>query len=104
MTYRVLSPDEVVRLGQEYETYRRWEAVRDFATALYGPRAHQVTISVMSEYNDPSYDERASILVSDAEENALPYDFSLPWWQRFCVSDEQMAEYLGKDYGGSLTS
>jgi hypothetical protein len=104
MTYRVLSPDEIVRLGQEYEIYHRWEAVRAFAAALYGPLAYQVTISVMSEYNDSSYDERASIVVTDATGNALPYDFSLPWWQRFCISDEQIAEYLEKDHSGSLTS
>jgi hypothetical protein len=102
MNYRLLSAEEMIRLGQELENYRRWEKVRDFVRALYGTEAHQVTISVLSQYNDSSYNEDANVIVTDREENRLSFDFSLPWWSAFELSQEQIQEFL-KDDDGSLS-
>jgi hypothetical protein len=92
--YRELTPEEIIRLGQELEDYRRWEDARDYVAALYGPGAHQITISVMSEYNDSGYDEDVHIVVTDADGNPLLYDFTQPWWTQFTLSDEDIADYL----------
>ena len=101
-TYRELTADEIIQLGQEVENYCRWQGVREYLDALYGPRAHQVTISTMSEYNDSSYDERVSILVTDRDKGDLvPPDFTLPWWSRFTLAPERVQEYL-EDKSGAV--
>jgi hypothetical protein len=91
--YRELTPDEIIRLGQELEDYRRWEGARGYVATLYGTGAHQITISVMSEYNDSSYDEDVSIVVTDAEGNPLTYDFTRPWWAPFALADDEIASF-----------
>jgi hypothetical protein len=101
MTYRQLTAEEIIRLGQEMENRQRWERVREFVALLYGPRAHQVTISVTSEYNDSGYDEQVSILVTDQEGEPVRYDFSMPWWSGFVLSKDTIAEYQ-QDASGRL--
>ncbi len=101
--YRELTPDEIIQLGQELENYRRWQGVHDYVAALYGPRAHQVTISTMSEYNDSSYDERVGILVTDRDGELLQPDFTLPWWSQFELAPERIQEYL-EDKSGAVDS
>jgi hypothetical protein len=102
-TYRELTGDEIIALGQELENYRRWEGVRDYAALLYGPRAHEVTIATMSEYNDSSYDERVSVLVTDRDGEPLPPDFALPWWSPFALAPERIQEALA-DQSGAVDS
>lgn len=104
MSYRLLSAEELIRLGQELENYRRWEQVRDFVLTLYGPQAHEVTISVISAYNDSSYDEQANIIVTDAEGNRLSYDFSQPWWSAFDVTPRKIEDFLQDDNGDLWTA
>jgi hypothetical protein len=99
MSYRRLSAEEIIFLGQQLEDLQRWEQVRDFVLALYGPAAHQVAISLLSEYNDSGYDEEANIIVTDRDENRLPYDFSLPWWARFEITPEHISEFLEDNDG-----
>jgi hypothetical protein len=101
VTYRELTRDELIRLGRELENYRRWEGVRDYVEALYAPGAHQVTISVLSEYNDNGYDPQVSVIVTDAAGDPLPYDAGRPWWARFAITPEQMAE-VAQDRSGNL--
>jgi hypothetical protein len=105
-TYRELTFEEIIQLGQELENYRRWQGVRDYVAALYGPRAHQVTISTMSEYNDSSYNERMSILVTDRDGELLPPDFTLPWWSQFELEPERVQEYREhlEDKSGAVDS
>jgi hypothetical protein len=99
VSYRLLTPDEIIRLGHELEEYRRWEQVRDFVLTLYGPDAYQVEISVLPVYNDETYDEEANIIVTDQQGNQLTYDFSLPWWSSFEIAPEQREEFLKYDEG-----
>ncbi len=80
MTDRILTPDEIIQLGREYESLRCWEGVREFAHMLFGPAACTVSISVMSRYNDSRYDDEITLVVQDREGNPLGYDFTLPWW------------------------
>jgi hypothetical protein len=102
-TYRELTSDEIIQLGQEVENYRRWQGVCEYVEALYGPRSHQVTISTMSEYNDSSYDERVSILVTDRDGELLPPDFALPWWSQFALVPKRIQEYP-EDKSGAVDS
>ena len=99
MSYRVLSAEEIILLGQQLENYRRWKEVCDYVRALYGPAAHQATISVISEYNDSSYDEKLNIIVTDREENRLSYDFSLPWWSAFELHPRSIEVFVDDDDG-----
>ncbi|HLW03852.1 MAG TPA: hypothetical protein VKT82_34715 [Ktedonobacterales bacterium] len=101
MSYRRLSAEEIIFLGQQLEDLHRWEQVRDFVFALYGPAAHEVTISVLSQYNDSSYDEEANIIVTNREGDRLSYDFSLPFWTPFDIPPERIAEFL-EDNNGNL--
>ena len=98
-SYRRLSAEEIILLGQEWENYQRWERVREYVTMLYPPEAHEITISVTSEYNDSSYDDRAHILVANREGGLLSYDFSRPWWGQFDISDQERAEILEDNSG-----
>jgi hypothetical protein len=100
-TYRRLSAEEIILLGQQWENYQRWERVREYVATLYPPEAHEITISVTSEYNDSSYDDRAHILVADREGGLLSYDFSRPWWGQFDTTDEERAEML-EDKSGDI--
>jgi len=104
MSYRRLSAEEIIFLGQQLEDLRCWEQVRDFVLALYGPAAHQVTISALSEYNDSSYDERANIIVTDREGNRLFYDFSLPFWAPFELTPENIQTFLEDEDSGNLVN
>lgn len=80
MTDRILTPDEIIQLGREYESLRCWEGVREFAHMLFGPAACTVSISIISEYNDFRYDDEIKLVVQDREGNPLDYDLTLPWW------------------------
>ena len=82
-SYRRLSAEEIILLGQQWENYQRWERVREYVTMLYPPDAHEITISVTSEYNDSSYDDDAHIIVTDHDGELLSFDFSRPWWSQF---------------------
>jgi hypothetical protein len=93
VNYRQLTADEVMKLGQEIENYQRWEAVRDYVFTLYSPQAHHVTYSVISAYNDSSYDEELAVSVTDQDGVELSYDFTLPWWRQFAIDEEQIAEF-----------
>ncbi|HKD76484.1 MAG TPA: hypothetical protein VKB76_13360, partial [Ktedonobacterales bacterium] len=97
MNYRQLTVNEIMKLGQEIENYQRWEAVRDYVFALYGPQAHQVTYSVISAYNDSNYDEELAISIADHGGVELPYDFALPWWRQFDITEQQIAEFTEHD-------
>jgi hypothetical protein len=99
--YRQLSAEEIILLGQEWENYQRWERVREYVAMLYPPEAHEITISVTSEYNDSSYDDRAYILVADREGGLLSYDFSRSWWGQFDISDDERAGML-EDKSGDV--
>jgi hypothetical protein len=98
-SYRKLSAEEIILLGQQWENYQRWERVCEYVTMLYPPEAHQITISVTSEYNDSSYDDRAHILVADREGGLLSYDFGRPWWGQFDISEKERAEVLEDNSG-----
>ena len=104
MSYRVLSAEEIILLGQQLETYRRWKEVCDYVRALYGPEAHQATISVISEYNDSSYNEKLNVIVTDREENRLPYDFSQPWWAQFDLDPRNIQSFIDDDDGAIWAS
>jgi hypothetical protein len=97
--YRRLSAEEIILLGQEWENYQRWERVREYVTMLYPPEAHEITISVISEYNDSSYDDRAHVLVADRDGGLLSYDFSRPWWGQFDITDQERVEILEDNSG-----
>jgi hypothetical protein len=43
MNSRQLTADEIVKLGQEIESYRRYRSMCDYVLALYDPQAHQAT-------------------------------------------------------------
>jgi hypothetical protein len=92
--YRRLSVEEIILLGQQWENYQRWERVREYVMTLYPPDAHEITISVTSEYTDSSYDDRAHVLVANREGGLLSYDLSRPWWGQFDISDTERAEML----------
>jgi hypothetical protein len=100
-SYRRLSAEEIILLGQQWENYQRWERVREYVTMLYPPEAHEITISVTSEYNDSTYDDRAHVLVTNREGELLSYDLSRPWWGQFDISDEERAE-IAQDNSGDI--
>ena len=101
--YRQLTPDEIVQLGQEIENYRRWENVRKFAAMIYPPEAHQVSVSVTSAYNDNTYDDDVSVIVTDESGEQLSYDLTRPWWMQFSFTAEAMRE-LREDKSGLLSN
>jgi hypothetical protein len=113
MTYRRLTADEIIQLGQELVDVRRWEGARDFVSALYGLGAraphsltpHQVIILVESaltwEASRRQYQDTVSVLVEDANRRLLPYDLSRYWWSQFTLNAE-VADRLAQDATGSL--
>jgi hypothetical protein len=116
MNYRQLTRDEIIQLGQELDDLRHWEGARDYVSALYGlgsahsspdRRPHQITICIVSEFKGGSdftrdYREEVSIIVTDAENHYVPYDFSRYWWSRFTL-DEKAAKEFPQDTSGKLT-
>jgi hypothetical protein len=103
MGYRQLTPDEIIQLGQELENYQQWENVCRFVAMLYPPEAHQIAISVTSEYNDNTYDDDAHIIVADRAGEILPFDFERPWWIQFTFSEEEM-QSMREDKSGNLSN
>jgi hypothetical protein len=102
-SYRQLSAEEIILLGQQWENYQRWERVREYVATLYPPEAHQITISVTSEYNDNTYDDDAHIIVIDRAGELLSFDFSLPWWRQFALSEGEIA-YMREDKSGAIAN
>ena len=101
--YRRLSAEEIILLGQEWENYQRWERVREYVTMLYPPDAHEITISVTSEYNDNTYDDDAHIIVTDRAGELLSFDFNLPWWRQFTLSEGEIG-YMREDKSGAIAN
>jgi hypothetical protein len=101
MTYRKLTTDEIIQLGQELENFQRWERVRDYVETLYPPQAHSITVSVTSLYNDSSYDENVHVLVADAAGDLLPFDFTRPWWKQYILTEQEQAE-IAEDKSGAI--
>ncbi|HUY78511.1 MAG TPA: hypothetical protein VMV29_17195 [Ktedonobacterales bacterium] len=113
MTYRRLTTDEIIQLGQELADVRRWQGARDYVSALYGLGArephglppHQVTILVESvktwQASRTQYQDVVSVLVADVERRLLPYDLSRYWWSQFTLSAE-VAARLAQDAIGKL--
>lgn len=115
MTYRQLTRDEIILLGQELDDLRHWEGARDYVSALYGlepspnghhhhhsDHPHQITISCVSEFQGGTgFREAVSIIVTDARKNVLSYDFSRYWWSQFNLSQETIAQFL-RDTSGKL--
>lgn len=108
MPYRQLSRDEIIQLSQEVEDLVRWEGARDFVSALYGLEArdphslppHRITISLESVPLDRStYEESASILVTDNNNHLLPFDLSRFWWSQFALSEGAIALLLANTAG-----
>jgi hypothetical protein len=102
-SYRQLSAEEIILLGQKWENYQRWERVREYVTTLYPPEAHEITISVTSEYNDNTYDDNAHILVADHAGELLSFDFSLPWWRQFGLSEGEET-YMREDKSAAVNN
>jgi hypothetical protein len=123
MTYRQLSRNEIIQLGREMEDLARWEGARDFVSALYGLEArgraslapHQITISVVTvPLLHQGYEESVEVVVTDSENQSLPFDLSRYWWSRFSLSeDERVAlrahtsgrlEDISAVHGGAICS
>src|SRR5579883_2915984 len=104
MAYRQLTRDEIIQLGQELDDLRHWEGARDYVSALYGldstysphgHRPHQITISIVSEpQQNYRFRDAAIIIVTDAENNLIPYDFSRYWWSQFTLNKAAIEEFL----------
>jgi hypothetical protein len=115
MTYRQLTRDEIILLGQELDDLRHWEGARDYVSALYGlepssdghhhgHHPHQITISCVSEFQGGvSFREAVTIIVTDTRKNILSYDFSRYWWSQFNLNQEAIAKFL-RDTSGKLES
>ena len=111
MAYRQLTRDEIIQLGQELDDLRQWEGARDYVSALYGldstysphgHRPHQITISIVSEpQQNYRFRDAAIIIVTDAENNLIPYDFSRYWWSQFTLNKAAIEEFL-RDTSGKL--
>jgi hypothetical protein len=114
MTYRQLTRDEIILLGQELDDLRHWEGARDYVSALYGlerspdghphhpgHHPHQITISCVSEFQGDNFREVVSIIVTDARKSILSFDFSRYWWSQFNLKQETIAEFL-RDTSGRL--
>jgi hypothetical protein len=111
MNYRQLTRDEIIQLGQELDDVRRWEGARDYVSALYGldssnsspdHKPHQITISIVSEYQGGrDYSEAVSIIVTDTLNHPVPYDFSRYWWSQFTLDEKAKKEFL-QDTSGKL--
>jgi hypothetical protein len=111
MTYRQLTRDEIIRLGQELDDLRHWEGARDYVSALYGlepsPRGshhghqpHQITISCVSEFQGGGdLREAVSIIVTDTRNNVLNYDFSRYWWSQFNLDQLAIERFLHDNSG-----
>ncbi|HZC78729.1 MAG TPA: hypothetical protein VE258_13345, partial [Ktedonobacterales bacterium] len=97
------STDEIIQLGQELENYQRWERVRDYVALLYPPEARRVTISVISDYNDNTFDEDVHVLVTDRAGALLSFDFSRPWWGEFVLSEQDKASMF-EDKSGAISN
>jgi hypothetical protein len=113
MTYRQLTRDEIILLGQELDDLRHWEDARDYVSALYGlepspdghhhgQHPHQITISCVAEFQGGgSFREAVNIIVTDTSKNIMRYDFSRYWWSQFNLSQEAIAAFL-RDTSGEL--
>jgi hypothetical protein len=112
MTYRQLTRDEIILLGQELDDLRHWEGARDYVSALYGlepspdrhqhgHHPHQITISCASEFQGDNFREAVSIIVTDTRKNIVSYDFSRYWWSQFNLQQETIAQFL-RDTSGKL--
>lgn len=112
MTYRQLTRDEIILLGQELDDLRHWEGARDYVSTLYGlepsPHApfshqpHQITISCISEFQERGDSrEVVSIIVTDTERHILRYDFSRYWWSQFSLNQQAISQFLD-DTSGKL--
>src|SRR5215469_16822778 len=109
MTYRQLTRDEIILLGQELDDLRHWEGARDYVSALYGlepssagHHPHQITISGVSEFQGGAgFRESVTIIVTDTRKIILSYDFSRYWWSQFNLNHEAIAKFL-RDTSGKL--
>jgi hypothetical protein len=107
MTYRKLAREEIIQLGREMEDLARWEGARDYVSALYGLESrsrdssgpHLLTIAVMTFQNRRTYEETADIIVSDAHNRALPFDFARYWWAQFALTVEEQAALVADPSG-----
>lgn len=88
-----LSPTDIIAAGQEHASYRRWAGAQTYVRTLYGGRAAEVHVTTFSSYNDNTYDNSIKLGVFDADGTRLPYDLRLPWWGRFALSEQQIADY-----------
>jgi hypothetical protein len=91
-----LDVEAMIQAGQEWERHRTWARVREYAHMLYGPQAVRMAITTLWVYNDSSYDERPFFHVLDADERQIPYDLTLPWWQRFGFTPGEIAAYVAE--------
>ena len=85
MVDRLLTPDEIIQLGQAHRYLRQWERARDFVFALFGSKAHEATLGTTSIYNDFRYNDELFIFVLDSQGRRLSFDCNLPWWKQFPI-------------------
>jgi hypothetical protein len=90
---QLLDARAMIQAGHDWERYRTWARVREYVQMLYGPHAVRMAITTLWVYNDSSYDERPVFQVLDADERQIPYDLTLPWWQRFAFTPDEIAAY-----------
>ena len=83
----------IIQAGHEWETVRAWSHVRDYARLLYGSRATTLEITSMWAYNDMSFNAHPYFYVLDVDQRQVAYDLTLPWWQRFTITPEDIVAY-----------
>lgn len=89
----LLSAAAIIQAGQEWERHRTWDHIRAYVHQLYGPHAGKMTITSVWIYNDESYNERPFFRVIDGNDRQIPYDLTLPWWQRLRLTPDKIAAY-----------
>ncbi|HEV8191469.1 MAG TPA: hypothetical protein VGP82_08280 [Ktedonobacterales bacterium] len=89
----LLSGQDIIVAGRERDTLARWSGARQYVYTLYGERAVKANVIAFSRYNDNTYDRDIRLTVFDAAGVRLFYDLRLPWWERFGLSEEEIAWY-----------
>lgn len=88
-----LSPSDLIVAGVERERHVHWERAATYVHALYGGRAARVDVIAFSRYNDNTYDHDIRLDVFDVNDQRLFYDLRLPWWERFALTEQDIAQY-----------
>jgi hypothetical protein len=89
-TQRMLSREEVIKLGKEYKAAADWECIRAIIASTYGKNAYRAEIHYVAQcYNDEYwYGEGQETVVYDREGERLHFNPLLPIWRTEEFLDE----------------